>query len=408
MKKEILFLLFLSLITLSSVAQTTKKFLYVHGEDIVTQQGTKFHIKGTNLGNWLNPEGYMFGLKRTNSARQINEMFCELVGPDFTSEFWKKFKDSYITKEDIDYIARIGSNTIRLPFNYRLFTDEDYMGLTSHQDGFARVDSIVKWCRKDHLYIILDMHDAPGGQTGDNIDDSYGYPWIFKSSASQSLLCEIWKKIALYYCNEPVILGYELLNEPIPNYMKDREELNKLLEPLYKMAVKAIRKVDTNHIILLGGSQWNTNFKPFSDWMFDKNIMYTCHRYGGDANVDNIREYLNFRSKTGLPMYMGEIGHNTYEWTSKMVQILNDNNIGWTFWPYKKMGESSFVGFEAPANWKLVTDFSEAQRFTFSEIQKARPLQDSVKESMNLFIENCKFSNCFRDTKYIQATGLKP
>lgn len=50
------------------------------------------------------------------------------------------------------------------------------MGLTAAQDGFARVDSLVEWCRESDLYLILDMHDAPGGQTGDNIDDSYGYP----------------------------------------------------------------------------------------------------------------------------------------------------------------------------------------------------------------------------------------
>lgn len=55
------------------------------------------------------------------------------------------------------------------------------MGLTSAQDGFKRIDDVVEWCRKYGLYVILDMHDAPAGQTGDNIDDSYGYPWLFES-----------------------------------------------------------------------------------------------------------------------------------------------------------------------------------------------------------------------------------
>lgn len=35
------------------------------------------------------------------------------------------------------------------------------MGLTADQDGFARVDSLVEWCRESDLYLILDMHDAP-------------------------------------------------------------------------------------------------------------------------------------------------------------------------------------------------------------------------------------------------------
>lgn len=56
-----------------------------------------------------------------------------------------------------------------------------WWGLTIAQDGFARVDSVVEWCREADLYLILDMYDAPDGQTSDNIDDSYGYPWLFES-----------------------------------------------------------------------------------------------------------------------------------------------------------------------------------------------------------------------------------
>ena len=183
---------------------TQDAFVTIQGQDLIKPDGTKLFIMGTNLGNWLNPEGYMFRFSKTNSGRFINEMFCQLVGPDFTADFWKAFKDNYITREDIRFIKSRGANTIRLPFHYKLFTDEDYMGLTTAQDGFARVDSLVDWCRESDLYLILDMHDAPGGQTGDNIDDSYGYPWLFDSEASQQLYCDIWRRIADRYKNEPV------------------------------------------------------------------------------------------------------------------------------------------------------------------------------------------------------------
>ena len=113
------------------------------------------------------------------------------------------------------------------------------MGLTAAQDGFARVDSLVEWCRESDLYLILDMHDAPGGQTGDNIDDSYGYPWLFDSEASQQLYCDIWRRIADRYKDEPVILGYELFNEPIAPYFENMEELNGKLEEVYKKGVAA-------------------------------------------------------------------------------------------------------------------------------------------------------------------------
>ena len=174
-----------------------------------------------------------------NQSIDIDLCFREMVGPDAAADFWKAFKDNYVTRDDIRFIAECGANTIRLPFNYRLFTDEDYMGLSSDQDGFRRIDDVVSWCREFGLYLILDMHDAPGGQTGDNIDDGYGYPWLFESERSQQLFCDIWKRIAERYSDEPVILGYELMNEPIATYFDDAY-FNPMLEPLYKRAVAAI------------------------------------------------------------------------------------------------------------------------------------------------------------------------
>ena len=71
-------------------------FVRVDGVDLVKPDGSKLFIKGTNFGNWLNPEGYMFGFKKTNSAWMIDQMFKQLVGPDKTAEFWKMFKDNYV------------------------------------------------------------------------------------------------------------------------------------------------------------------------------------------------------------------------------------------------------------------------------------------------------------------------
>lgn len=383
-------------------------FVTVQGENLVRPDGKKLFIQGTNLGNWLNPEGYMFGFRKTNSAWMIDLMIREAVGPDFAAEFWREFKDNYITREDIDFIASTGANTIRLPFNYKLFTDEDYMGLTANQDGFARVDNVVEWCRANGLYLILDMHDCPGGQTGDNIDDGYGYPWLFESEASQQLFCSIWRKIADRYKNEPVILGYELMNEPIAHYFENKDELNAKLEPLYKRAVKAIREVDKNHVILLGGARWNSDFFMFSDWKFDNNIMYTCHRYGGDATATAIKDYIDFRNKTGLPMYMGEIGHNTDQWQADFVKVMKDNNIGYTFWPYKKIDNSCMMGIKRPAEWdSVIVKFSEADRSSFNDIRAARPDQQKAKALLMEYARNAKFANCVKQEEYIKSMGMK-
>ena len=383
------------------------KFVRVDGEYLIEPDGDTLFIKGTNLGNWLNPEGYMFGFSKTNSAAMIDRMFCELVGPDFTAEFWKMFKDNYVTREDIGFIASTGANTIRVPFHYKLFTDEDYMGLKSDQDGFKRLDDVIGWCREFGLYVILDMHDALGGQTGDNIDDSYGYPWLFESEESQKLFCRIWRDIADYYRNEPVVLAYDLINEPIAPYFENVDELNALLEPLHKRVTAVIREVDPNHIIMLGAPQWNGNFSPFADWTYDDNIMYTCHRYGGDASVAAIGNFIEFKAKTNLPMYMGEIGHNTDEWQEAFCIAMEQSNIGYTFWPYKKIRNSCFSGIVPPENWKEVIAFSEAPRSTYFEVRAARPDQEVARKAMTDFIEASRFENCIPQDGYIKSLRMK-
>ncbi len=391
-------------------SSTNPTFIKVEGQNLIAPDGKKFFIQGINLGNWLNPEGYMFGFKKTSSARLINQAFCEMVGPDFTNQFWKQFKDNYITREDIRYIRKTGMNTIRMPFHYKLFTDEDYMGLSASQDGFQRLDSLVSWCRESDIYLILDMHDAPGGQTGDNIDDSYGYPWLMISEASQQQFAEIWKKIADHYKNEQLILGYDLLNEPIATYFpEEKAKLNAALEPLYKRAVAAIREVDKNHIVLLGGAQWNGNFRVFHDSKFDDKLMYTCHRYWCDTLQANIQDFVSFRDSVNLPIYMGETGENKDQWIGAWTRLMERNNIGWTYWPFKRMGNpSSVMNVVKPENWDKIIEFTESPRNGFDEIRKARPDQELVKKAMLQLIENCKYSNCKVNDGYLKAMGMKP
>lgn len=396
--------------TTSEESCDANDFVRVEGANLVTPEGEVLFIRGTNLGNWLNPEGYMFGFQKVNSAHFIDEMLREAVGPAATDEFWAKFKDNYISEADIAFIASTGANTIRLPFHYKLFTDEDYMGLYSAQDGFQRIDQVVEWCRKYGLYVILDMHDAPGGQTGDNIDDSYGYPWLLECEASQALYADIWQRIADHYKNEPVILGYDLLNEPIaPYFGDDVAVLNSKLKALYRRGFDAIREVDKHHIVILGGAQWNSNFEPLDDCNFDEQVMYSCHRYGGDPTPEAIGSFIAFRDKVNRPMYMGEIGHNTYEWMTEFSETMRANNIGYTYWPYKKMGSSSWVGFAAPEGWQSVVAFAEGNRQSYNDIREAREAvggSEALQTALDAFVESVRFENCTVDKEYIRALGL--
>ena len=174
-------------------------------------------------------------------------------------------------------------------------------------------------------------------------------------------------------------------------------------------AVKAIRKVDTNHIIILGGAHCNSKFKDiFTGWTYDDKLMWECHHYGGKAEIGTIKKYIDWRDRTGLPMYMGEIGHNSMEWISTFRKLMNDNNIGWTYWTYKHMSKKDgYTLIDEPENWKLIKDFANSPRGSYEQIRNARPDQAIVRQAMKDYLEAIKFKNCRKGKEYIKSLGLE-
>ena len=388
------------------LSNAQSKFVTIRGKEFVAPDGKPFLLKGINLGNWLLPEGYMFKFKSANSPRRIETVINQLIGEEEAKEFWKEYRDNYITHEDIKLIKQLGLNSIRVPFNYRLFVVEgDSQRLEG--PGYEMLDRVIEWSRTEDLLVILDMHGAPGGQTGDNIDDSWGYPFLFENSESQDLTIRIWRKIAARYANEPAVVGYDLLNEPIAHYF-DQEHLNPKLEPLYRRIVAAIREVDSNHIIFLGGAQWNNNFSVFGP-PFDNKLAYTFHKYWMEVNQPAIQEYVDFRDKYNVPVWMGESGENTDEWIASYRELLERNNIGWCFWPYKKLdATSSIVSIDKPGDWDAIIAFADHPRTTFEDVRKNRPPPAKVKNALTAFLQNIKLANCRINKGYIQAMGLTP
>lgn len=378
-------------------------FVSTRGADVVGPDGKAILLQGINIGNWLVPEGYMFKFDSATSPRKIHEVFSELVGAEAAQSFWKAYRDSYITHDDIRFIRRTGLNSIRVPFNWRLFTSDDYADVWA-APGFEMLDRILAWCSEENLWVVLDMHCAPGGQTGDNIDDSWGYPFLFESPQSQQRTIELWNRIADRCKNERIVIGYDLLNEPIAHYY-DQKKLNPLLEPLYKRIVTAIRAVDPNHLIFLGGAQWNTNFSVFGA-PFDPKLVYTFHKYWCDTTQAMVQEYVHYRDKYHVPLWMGESGENTDKWIASFRRLQEENNIGWCFWPYKKMDAAScMVTFDRPRNWDLVVKYANGPRGSFATIRANRPASDIVLKALEEFVELSSFKNCRVNAGYLTALG---
>ena len=150
MMRTIYLLIHLTLLFLIPVALKAQKhkFITVQGTEIIGADQKPFLIKGTNLGNWLVPEGYMFKFKSINSPGLINEALLELIGPGDAKIFWQQYQDNYVTEGDIHFLKTIGVNSIRIPFNYRMFTPESYMAQSNQERGFELLDRVIKWCKR--------------------------------------------------------------------------------------------------------------------------------------------------------------------------------------------------------------------------------------------------------------------
>lgn len=404
--KKVFFYLMITLVFAYNIQAQPKNYCMVDGKIIRDGDGNEILLRGTNLGNWLNPEGYMFRFDKVNSFRLIDEVLKELAGADNVREFWKSFRDNYVTHEDIKYLKSLGFNHLRIPFNFKYFVVEDHPDIFL-DEGFRRLDDVIKWCEDENIYVILDLHAAPGGQTGDNIDDSWGYPYLFENETAKHTTIKLWKKIAERYSDKKIILGYDLLNEPIAHYFENKNVLNLELEPLYKRIVDAIREVDPNHIIFLGGAQWNTNFDVFGP-PFDNNLAYTFHKYWMPTEQKEIQAYVDFRDKYNVPIWLGESGENDDEWIDSFRKLLEKNNIGWSFWPYKKMDSPrGIVSFLKTKEWDEIIKYGEGSRKNFEEIRNNKPSREIVKKAMSDLLENIKFKNCTINDGYIKALGVQ-
>jgi Cellulase (glycosyl hydrolase family 5) len=389
---------FISLVVPQIHAQ--KGFVHRQGKLIVDGQGAPLHLRGINLGNWLVPEGYMFKFdKEPQAPHEIEDLTKSLLGPAEAEHFWHTYRLNYISREDIQFLKKANFNSIRIPLHYKFF-------LPGTDEGFALLDPVVQWASEAGLYVVLDMHCAPGGQTGANIDDSWGYPWLFESQESQQQLIDIWKRIARHYRDNRMVLGYDLLNEPLPHF-EGLDKYRDKLEPLYRRVTAGIRSVDPNHVIILGGAVWDSDFSVFGE-PFDKNVLYTFHKYWVAPTQQSIQQYLDFGEKYQVPIWLGESGENNTEWIATFAALLDKNDIGWAFWPYKKMdSDSSIMRFTPPTGWGGIVIYAK-QPWTTNKVEealKSRPANELVKNAFAELLEKIRFQNCLPNEAYIRALG---
>ena len=216
-------------------------FLRADGTRIVDGQGQPVLLRGMGLGGWMLQEGYMLGIKKEGTQHSIKARIADLVGKEDTERFYTLWRQHHMTRADVDRLAASGFNSIRLPMHYNLFTlpieEEPVKGKdTWLTAGFEMTDDLLAWCRANRMYLILDLHAAPGGQGKDaNISDyDPAKPSLWESEENRRKTVALWRKLAERYANEPWIGGYDILNEPNWTFEgKDKNGREDIVQPAH-------------------------------------------------------------------------------------------------------------------------------------------------------------------------------
>ena len=343
-------------------ASTATGFVRAQDGRIVDGAGNHLLLRGVGLGGWLLPEGYMWQLgPDAQSPRQIEALVARLVGQRAADEFWREYRDAFVTEADIERIAACGLDHVRVPINSRVVQDESGEPI---EEGYALLDRLIGWSRRHGLRVLLDLHGAPGGQTGTNIDDSpNGLPELFMRPRYRDLTLRLWRDLASRYADEPTVLGYDLLNEPLPNEWQHTYADE--LVSLYRDLTATVREVDAVHLLQYEGSHWATNFVSFTQ-RWDDNAALHFHKYWSPADEASIAPFLRVRDELGLPLYMGEGGENHLEWLYAAFRLYETFDIGWNLWTWKKLAtQTSPVDVAVPAGWdRFAASVQGAPRLT--------------------------------------------
>ncbi|MGK0175991.1 MAG: endoglucanase, partial [Ulvibacter sp.] len=308
------------------------------GKKIVNSNSEEVLLKGVGLGGWMLQEGYMMNSSgAADTQHEFIQKLTTLIGADKTAEFYANWRNNFVTKQDVDSIAKWGYNSIRLPMHYNLFTlpiEEELVAgeNTWLNTGFDMVDELLTWCESNQIYLILDLHAAPGGQGKDAAISDYDdtKPSLWESEFNKSKTVALWGKLAERYKDKQWIGGYDLLNEvnwPLgTNVLRD----------LYVRITNEIRAVDANHILFIEGNGFANDFSGLTP-PWDSNMVYSPHKYWTYNDTASMQWVLDIREQHNVPLWLGESGENSNAWFTEAINLFEDNNIGWAWWPWKRI-----------------------------------------------------------------------
>ncbi|HEX3762431.1 MAG TPA: cellulase family glycosylhydrolase [Kofleriaceae bacterium] len=336
--------------------------LRVQGTQLVRGSGTPVVLRGVGLGGWMNMENFITGYPANESQQRA--ALRDALGDEGYRRFFDRFLATFFDDADAQFLASIGVNCVRLPFNYRHFEDDD-RPFELKDDGFRILDRAIDSCARHRIYTVLDLHALPGYQNQHwHSDNPTHWAQFWTQRHFQDRTVRLWEALAERYRDNPWVAGYNPINEPA-------DPSGQAIAPFYRRLEAAIRAVDKHHVLFLDGNRYSLDFHMFGDPM--PNCVYTAHDYalpgfidGGGYPGTTRGEYVDravvertflarteYMRRTGTPIWIGEFGPvffgdaardaERYQLLRDQLALYHQHGASWSLWTYKDIGLQGLV-----------------------------------------------------------------
>jgi len=411
--------------------QVPQKIPYISANDTqLWRNGRPFKMHGVNMGNYFLLEPWMLGLngKEYKDQEFIENILAQRFASEKKENLLQAHRQALLSEKDFHVLSQMNINFIRLPLYYKYFQDENGRII---EKGFDQLDQILNWGEQYGIYILLDMHGAPGSQSICFHTGKINFNKLFddiEGPIYQEKTVALWTYIAKRYKDRPIVLGYDLLNEPLGVIdLDDPNDLKRIFDPdifraachkmwgFYDRLYQAIRQVDSKHIIVMESLWEMTKSLPLPTEYNWENIVYQYHYYHWDKfNPDpcvssddptlamhhHLSDYIQshenyikmhsqhlskYQEKIQVPVMIGEFtGFFSRDVWQLYLNTFDKYGWSWAMWSYKVSDNNSswglVIGIDSSNKIDLETDSYDQllNKMMQSDFYHCRPNQSIV------------------------------
>lgn len=295
------------------------------------------------------------------------------------------------TMLDAKKVSDFGFNAVRLVINWDTLEPEppvlqtDGSWLHNWDKAYVQaIDNAVKDLGKNHIGIILDMHQYLWSGAFKYIESEDGSgcsgggipAWLYphpENLTFQQARCdffadvvysdmpidpqegfiEAWKYLSTRYKDDPWVIGANIINEPWAvktDNLCPPETFH--LDPFYQKVIRAIQEINPRLLFIIEDTQdYGDDVFGIKNPLPFHNIVYSFHLYTGNWNETGLERTMRFVKRArrwNVPLFIGEFDAFGYAWNIKnsyapafwkqevddMMQFFKKNDIHWAFWAY--------------------------------------------------------------------------